>query len=468
MSLRYKFSYFKGMRFRIGAILSASILIIIIGILISSIRQDYSLNISEEIFFILLFVVVMIPFINAAFRRTIDLFEPIYLISIITCVYFVFVPYVLTRVESGYLFYGVNYRPYLIQSIIVTIFALLGFYSGYLYGRKNIRISSEKIKFRNSIIRRLVLIGILLITLISILWVFIGGFPLWALNIFDNRAEYGTWYEVSDVNLGYLYSARLAFIPLLLLWLAYRLNKYPSIIWVISYILIALLFLALGVRIAPITLFLATIIYFYLERRRRPRILTIISGFVFIFVFNGYIAFARLNRFVLTNIWVDSWNSFLEGNSIIFGLSMIMKIFPSLIPFQKGGIFLSELVLPIPRILWSGKPDNVLINYIKSSVPIHYSPPIFGGWYADFGIIGPIIIMFLWGLGCAYVYNAWYRNQKNPSSQVLLSLILATTLVIYTRVNAVGFNWIIWVIIPVLIIQFLASRDSNKIIRELK
>jgi hypothetical protein len=429
-----------------------------LGFAFATLNFELPFSQSEIVAFSLLLAAILFPFIPAIIRKKIDIFQPVYVIGLITFVYFILVPLALGYQSSGYLYYGIDYRNMLVRAELIALIALLGFYSGYYLGQRYINPSGTV--FSEAYNKRVTIITIIfggIATILMFTWILVGKFPLWALNIFDKRASYGTWFDLTKTSVGYLYSARLAFIPLLITGLAFRKYKYPGIYWVFAYIIVGVMYLIMGIRIVPMTLFLATIIYIYLEKQRRPNILVITVVALIFFVFNGFIATARgTNQDMLVSI-ENSWKAFLEGNSLIYGLSMLSMVFPDLIPFQHGRILLSDLLVPIPRLLWAQKPVNTLFERIDYLIPIEYSPPVYGSWYADFGLVGPFIVMMLVGFGCAYVYKNWKRNPSDPYSRVLLSVTLASLPMIYSRINVVVFNWIFWVILPVILIRILAG-----------
>ena len=435
------------------------ILSIIGGILIASLKIENPFTLSELLIIGLLLLTIVAPFILAIRGNQFDIFEPVFMQSFITFVFFFLIPTSLAYKQDGYVFYGVDYRRMLSVSISVSLIALLGFYAGYYLGKRYLKPKARWILAvdTNRVVNNLVIYSVI-ITFLLVTWIIASGFPIWSLNIFDERSDYGTWFNLSQSNIGYLYSARLAYIPILLLLLAYRRHQYPRFLWVMSYIVVTIIYLVMGVRIAPITLLLATLIYVYLQKSIRPKTHSIAFMALFIFVLNGFMGIARSPNQDTVITLAENWRTFLEGNSIIYGMSMVMLVFPRFIPFQNGKIFLSDLLLPVPRIIWPGKPANVLIESIHSFIPVHYSPPIFGSWYADFGWIGPVILMFLLGYGCAYVYIVWKNNPKNPATRVFLAISLASLLMIYTRVNAVVFNWIFWVIGPIFFIHIISKK----------
>jgi hypothetical protein len=450
---------------RVGSISGYRIALFFLGVIIFGVAFGYAtLNFelpfsqSEILVFSLLFLAILSPIVPAIIRKEIDIFQPVYIIGLITFVYFILVPLARGYQSGGYLYYGIDYRNLLVMAELIVLIALLGFYSGYYLGNRYIKSAGALYSYAYTLrVTKITIIlgGVAAMLIVS--WILVAGFPLWALNIFDPRASYGTWYDLTKTSVGYLYSARLAFIPLLITTFAYRRHKFPSIYWIIAYIVVGFLYLIMGIRIVPVTLVLATIIYFYLEKQQRPSILVITVVALIFFVFNGIIGTARSASQDILVSFENNWKAFLEGNSLIFGLSMLAMVFPDLIPFQNGSVLLSDLLVPIPRMLWSQKPVNTLYERIDYLIPIEYSPPVYGSWYADFGFIGPFIVMMLIGFGCAYVYKNWKRNPSDPYSRVLLSVTLASLPMIYSRINVVVFNWIFWVILPVILIRIIAG-----------
>ena len=449
----------------VKAFAATAILCILAALAITLIPFDIPFKMPEIVAFLALSAAIISPYIAAAIQRKFDPLEPVFFVSLLTFVYFVLIPGSLVLRPNGYLYFGVNYRPMLPLALRMALVALVGYYFGYYVGKRRWQprglwvVSTDA----NSA-RRYAWMGIILATILVVLWIDLGDIPLWALNVFDERAEYGTWYQLSEALIGYLYVARLAYLPLLLLALAYRQTRNPGMPWLMVCAAVGAFYIMLGVRIALLLLLLSTSIYLYLEHGKRPKLWHLIVLAIGLFMFNGFLGIARARGQIgIPFVGLQaSWNVFLEGNALVYGICMISFLFPTVLPFQHGQILLSELTLPIPRMLWPEKPGNLLIAYLQDTFSVHYSPAVFGGWYADFGLLGPFLFMALLGVACAYVYRVWETYRHEPAARVLLALTLSLLLIVYTRVNAVGFTWVTFVILPLLAVQFLATRRQRR------
>jgi len=446
--------------------LAAYILILasclLLGLLCVYVPIDLPLDMRELSMLVLLTTAAMMPFNLATIRRRLDIFEPIYFVALLTFVYFVVTPIALTYREEGFIFLGVNHRPELSATLFVALVGLLGFYIGYFLECRFFQPSTRRATTADPrSIRSFVLFGSVITTILVCLWIQIGNFPLRALNVFDERTYYTEWRHISESSIGYLYAARFSYLPLLILSLAYRKTKTPSALWITGFIIIGGLYVIMGVRIAPLTLLMATSIYLYLERGVRPRMWHVVCAVLFFFFFHGVVGMLRRPGEIYDPLlsWENNWDAFLAGNSLVLGLSQVVFIYPNYIPFQLGSILLSALLLPMPRILWPSKPSGVVAAQIDSVLFDHYTPPLIGSWYADFGIAGSLTVMILLGVICAKVYRMWQVNSCEPSMRVLLAVTFSSLLMIYTRDTVQAISWSAYLIGPVLIARYLGIRQ---------
>ena len=85
--------------------------------------------------------------------------------------------------------------------------------------------------------------------------------------------------------------------------------------------------------------------------------------------------------------------------------AMVLK-YPSDYPYLLGSTFLYGLILFVPRALWKGKPDNPVRDMIEHALNRQArasgtAVANIGECYANFGPVGVVILMYLFGRGAA-------------------------------------------------------------------
>jgi hypothetical protein len=113
-------------------------------------------------------------------------------------------------------------------------------------------------------------------------------------------------------------------------------------------------------------------------------------------------------------------------------LAAALSVIPDTLPHTYGTTIFRDLVVrPIPRALWSAKPQ-VPRNELKSVLwPREYSKgtinPEFSTllyFYWDFGFVGVILGLAAYGIGARWLYEYFLRHHQDWPVQVLYSLAL--------------------------------------------
>lgn len=186
-----------------------------------------------------------------------------------------------------------------------------------------------------------------------------------------------------------------------------------KIIKVFVVLLTAIYLFMRGSRVLFFVFIASPIIYWYLRRGKSPSFKTVLLGCIFfLFIFTVMMA-ARTSisrgidfrESVVSSIFsIDTYMSVFESDfstyKVFYG---IVNAIPSKMNYLFGkGIFGYTLALVIPRIIWPGKPDapeheivRVAVGEVAANSGNAY--PNIGTFYSEFGILGCIIFMFVFG-----------------------------------------------------------------------
>ena len=187
---------------------------------------------------------------------------------------------------------------------------------------------------------------------------------------------------------------------------------------------------------------LAPAAFIYTGRRRRPRgIYLVLLGMAGLIIF----AWMQANRVVLSSGGaIQGWGA--EGftlaklaapfesdlNTYRAFYSMVNR-FPERYPYLLGTSYLYMFVLFIPRVLWKGKPDNPIRTIIEHSLNSRArvsgtAVSNIGEIYANFGIFGCAVMMFLIGRILAWLKH-FYEGSREDA------------LIIYAVMYPLLFQW---------------------------
>lgn len=161
-----------------------------------------------------------------------------------------------------------------------------------------------------------------------------------------------------------------------------------------------------------LVLLLAPIVYHFEKSKKSPRIASLaLIGVLFLAIF----AWMQVNRHSLaTGGGYSSWSSvgmnlekFMspfesDFNTYRTFYSMV-KRFPDVYPYMNGSTYLYIFILLIPRAIWKTKPINPVTTMIQLSLNTNATIAgtvtcNIGEMYANFGIIGCILGMYLTGI----------------------------------------------------------------------
>lgn len=126
--------------------------------------------------------------------------------------------------------------------------------------------------------------------------------------------------------------------------------------------------------------------------------------------------------------WSGVWTEARQSLDAYYQLARTLDYFPARAGFLDGYSFFGVIANPVPRALWPGKPIGVgkLASILYDGNPhnsIGLSLP--GELYANFGYVGSLLGMFLFGLLTAGIY-AWYMRQRgNPAALVVYLMTLS-------------------------------------------
>ncbi|HEX8546127.1 MAG TPA: O-antigen polymerase [Cytophagaceae bacterium] len=130
----------------------------------------------------------------------------------------------------------------------------------------------------------------------------------------------------------------------------------------------------------------------------------------------------------------EGLETFLLGHDINFidGFVMLHQVYPRHLDFHLGTDHLGILVRPIPRSLWSGKPEGAWQQKYAAKHNLEkfvtgISPTIYGVFYGEGGVIAIIIFSILYGY--IFVRIKLYWERYSESIQYLIKGVFFAALI---------------------------------------
>lgn len=402
-----------------------------------------------------------------------DFFEPITIISILYMMLFVFEP-MIDICENNLKWFGGNYTSFGIKGTWIAVAGYLFFFIGYRTKRFSFAPSSHnelryKVKKEtkevedNDYYAKVAIVFWIACYFLSVLFLLLSGKSL-AFILTGGLTGNGDLLE-SRKMLGALSMFSYCLVGAWMLYFVYGKNKSLK---VITFILTVFIYYIRGYRFIIIIFALAPIVFMYLYKQKRPRLVTIIGAIIVMIIFVGFVAAARNSVRYGGGISSDmvNWDAALEQVKDNF---RIYKTYYALVGYvpQKTNylhgqqIFLYTALMFVPRIIWKSKPETSAGLYLirdaisESAFLSGTAYPIIGEFYIEFGSVGVVIFMFLYG----YLNKSWmnkYGLSYSKFDQIMYSILLLSNFQIVIRgYTPSNFYMVIFFVLPLLFIKFL-------------
>ena len=402
-----------------------------------------------------------------------DFFEPITIISILYMMLFVFEP-MIDICENNLKWFGGNYTSFGIKGTWIAVAGYLFFFIGYRTKRFSFAPSSHnELRYNvkketkevedNAYYAKVAIVFWIACYFLSVLFLLLSGKSL-AFILTGGLTGNGDLLE-SRKMLGALSMFSYCLVGAWMLYFVYGKNKSLK---VITFILTVFIYYIRGYRFIIIIFALAPIVFMYLYKQKRPRLVTIIGAIIVMIIFVGFVAAARNSVRYGGGISSDmvNWDAALEQVKDNF---RIYKTYYALVGYvpQKTNylhgqqIFLYTALMLVPRIIWKSKPETSAGLYLirdaisESAFLSGTAYPIIGEFYIEFGSVGVVIFMFLYG----YLNKSWmnkYGLSYSKFDQIMYSILLLSNFQIVIRgYTPSNFYMVIFFVLPLLFIKFL-------------
>jgi lipid-A-disaccharide synthase-like uncharacterized protein len=391
-------------------------------------------------------LVLLLPIAWRVWERRLDPFEPIIVFVLAWGVMFVLRPAaILIRDDTN--FYGVDIGPTLDRAVLLGLLGAVGFVVGYelAVGRRLAEVLPDP-PLESGVRGRLLLacvtsaLGLLALALfllssggVDAVEVFLGG-----------RSE--EFLELLTGSTLYLWWASLLVLPAAMVVFATAMTtrRRPHVALAALLIGVALVrTVPVGNRIFLLSLVGGMLVFLYVARDRRPGLIALGVG----------VAVALIASYTVLNFrYPETRASF---SSVISGLvrgpvralepltsgadaemapalAGALRVVPHELPYRFGGATIGDLLRrPIPRQLWSGKPQAPGHEVTASVWPEArrlgnfdpaYTPVLFLFW--DFGLPGVFVGMALFGAIARALYEYFLRFSSSLFVQLLFSMSL--------------------------------------------
>jgi len=441
---------------------------LLIKILFATIDYKY-----ESIFIIASYFIAITIYSIAIFKDGSEIFYPIHFVTILYLCIFIFCPIYLifegrTGIKDTYVMDGC------IKSTAIFLVSYGAFIGGYL------TIKAPKFNEFENVIKeelsegfrqRLILLCLsiwLLGMLINLYSLIKNGMSISYIFSLGQGGSYKINENLSNIsfisNFGYF---------MVIPWLYILHYSNRKILKLIITFITASLYLIRGFRFIIIIMVLAFILCYYRKKKRHPKMHTVIIVFTMLLMFISIMGYMRHGLRTGEEI---NWGSF-NIKQILYALETNFNIYkpfyglvthyPSLYSYTLGKSMIWETLTHfIPRAIWPNKPlakySTVAIAMKNSTSDFTYDTaamawPNLGEYYMEFGIIGCIIFMFVFGFILKKIILLYKSN--NMDDIILYSIFFGFVMQIVTRgYSPITVGLLLFLYAPALVIRMYSKK----------
>lgn len=464
-------------------ILKNRLWLLAIYILIGFLFANAGINISNQYnlnYQVLLFTYVVVVGFSSimASSENVDVFDPFTIISILYIGIMIIYPlYDYTRMFLTKA--GVDTSSGAIKGTLIFLLSYASFCLGYF--SKKIEYTHKKTKFF-IVIDSLSDSTLSTIAIIWWLFSFAGviiaqlsrGYSL--LYLFSLGSSTSQDMEITTRS-GLLFLLMLGPTLIISLMMIYVYSK--SILLKIAFTLLTYLYLFMGNgRWLVLIAIMAPVVYRFTKKRRNPRLRIILLFGVLLLI---TLSIMQVNRVSIVS-GEDFRDSFREN---VFSIETYLAPFESdfstyktyyaivkAIPEKKGylygkGMVGYTLALVLPRVLWEGKPDaperEVVAAALNQTAVLNGEAyPNVGIFYSEFGIIGCVLLMYLFGILMSKARKLYRMESK--TANIVYAFLWPFCFQLVTRSFSHAVYVVLFSLLPLWTAYFVATSQKRRLL----
>ena len=389
-----------------------------------------------------------VPLARRIVRRRFDPFEPFFLFVLAYGVMFVVRPAAML-IDDRFVFVSpdstLDVSGHFMEMLVLALVGAIAFGVGYeldLGGRlANVRRLRERPIEDHRVIALALVFALIALSSLAAFVALDGSLSLSAIVRADKNAFAG-----GVENYRYLWLAFYMLVPASLAMLGLGVTRRSKAIVAGALATIALVLLRvvpLGNRIAIMPLIGGAFVLCYLLRGRRPSarslvLLAIVAVFASSFLSDLRGRATRHENVVQTLQRSSRPSRFLQpfttgpDSEMAPALAAALSVIPEELPHRYGRTIFEDLVVrPVPRPLWSGKPqpprDELTAKlwpteFARGTIQPEFSALLYFYW--DFGVVGVLVGMAAYGIGARLLYEFYRLRAHRLSVKVIYALLL--------------------------------------------
>jgi oligosaccharide repeat unit polymerase len=137
----------------------------------------------------------------------------------------------------------------------------------------------------------------------------------------------------------------------------------------------------------------------------------------------------------------------------------LVQAVPNVHGYTLGKQLFYTVVIVVPRLIWPDKPMPIMQELMSVSlnsyaVQAGAAWPNLGEYYSEFGIIGCVFFMFIFGMVCCWCRKLYRADNRTTHSLIAYSIILPSLLQIIIRgYTPTNFYLMLFLLLPIWFIK---------------
>ena len=234
-------------------------------------------------------------------------------------------------------------------------------------------------------------------------------------------------------------------------------------------------FVLRGFRHSLFVLIFSPIVYYFVKDKKKPKLKSILVISILAVLVMGIMQFIRgalregtsvdWSAFD-TSIFIDS----IKGNCDIYKTFYGMAVtVPNELEYQYGmASIVSVITMIIPRKIWPGKPISPIITNLhmfcgELAAKSGYAMPNISEYYLDFGVIGCIVMLFIFGQVLQKLKDLYRYKSYDRHGLILYSVMFPALLQVMLRGYSPSYMYLLFFYsFPVIIMKYFVDNKSLK------
>lgn len=275
--------------------------------------------------------------------------------------------------------------------------------------------------------------------------------------------------QVSSTPLGFLSNFSTTMIASYMYYLYYGKSK---ILKVGMFIGTMLLYILNGYRFVIVIFLLSLMVHYYITRGKKPSWVVIGTCLLALLLLSAMLAATRNSLrhgggWALTTFSLEVIVSPFESNFILYKpFWRLVQYYPSQYGYTLGyQMIIYTIIMFVPRALWPGKPGpptkEVMMNIFSNpNIAGTQAFSSIGEYYHEFGTIGSIILMGVFGSVCGKLNGLYVTRSLDDQRAISYSVAFP---VVFSLINAgytpANFYMVLFAYIPIIFVALFVNKE---------